>query len=266
MNDFSAKKDLGQHWLNDSFSLNEICHYADIQEGDFVLEIGPGKGALTENLLKRGATVHAVEFDVQAVKYLKGKFTKQLSNYSIIIEHADIRKIDFRKFSNYKVVANIPYYLTSNLIKILSETSNPPELVVLLIQKEVAERVCAKPGNLSILGITSQFYWECSLGIEVPAILFTPPPKVDSQVVILKRKHQDRIEVDTKKFFRLIKCGFSSKRKTLVNSLSGGLRISKSESDMLVKSLKLNENIRPQELSMEDWHQLYIATIDKNLI
>jgi 16S rRNA (adenine1518-N6/adenine1519-N6)-dimethyltransferase len=264
MKDFSTKKELGQHWLNDAFILDEICNYADIKSGDFVLEIGPGKGSLTEVLLNKGATVHAVEFDTDAVNYLKNAFSDEIGK-NLQIEHNDIRKVDFGKFQNYKVVANIPYYLTSNLIKILSELANPPKVTVLLIQKEVAERVCAKPGNLSILGITAQFYWECSLGVLVPAKLFTPPPKVDSQVVIMKRRSEALFDVDPKDFFRLIKCGFSSKRKTLINSLSGGLRISKSDSRMLIESAKLAENIRPQELTIEEWYNIYVNAKDKNL-
>ncbi len=265
MKDFSAKKELGQHWLNDTTTLNEICINAEINPGDFVLEIGPGKGSLTKVLLQKGAIVHAVEFDLEAVSYLKKVFFNDIGK-NLHIEHNDIRKVDLSKFTNYKVVANIPYYLTSNLIKIISESNNPPTVAVLLIQKEVAERVCAKPGNLSILGITAQFYWECSIGIEVPASMFTPPPKVDSQVVILKRRKCELFDVDAKDFFKVVKCGFSSKRKTLVNSLSGGLRISKIDSQLLIESTKLADNVRPQELSLQEWHQLYIIAKAKNLV
>jgi 16S rRNA (adenine1518-N6/adenine1519-N6)-dimethyltransferase len=132
-------------------------------------------------------------------------------------------------------------------------------MAVLLVQKEVAERICAKPGNMSILAITAQFYWDTSLGEIVKPKSFVPPPKVDSRVVKLTRRPRPLFDIDQKKFFSLVKCGFSSKRKTLLNSLSGGLRISKLKAEEYLDRANILPNIRPQELSMDQWKNLYDA-------
>ncbi len=166
----------------------------------------------------------------------------------------------------YKLVANIPYYLTSHLIQILSESANPPSVAALLVQKEVAERVCADPGSMSILSITSQFYWRTSLGQKVGAELFTPPPKVDSQILILERRVEPMFDVDQKLFFRMVKSGFSAKRKTLHNSLSAGLRIEKTATLQLLQLAHVLPESRPQELSLEDWYRLYSVALSNGMI
>jgi 16S rRNA (adenine1518-N6/adenine1519-N6)-dimethyltransferase len=157
----------------------------------------------------------------------------------------------------YKVVANIPYYLTSNLLRVLCESPNPPATIVLLVQKEVAERVVAQPGNMSILSATVQFYCEASLGHKVPALLFTPPPKVDSQILILHTRNRPLFTVDTQKFFALIKAGFSQKRKKLRTSISAGLGITKEETEKLLISSHIDPNDRPQMLTLNQWYALY---------
>jgi 16S rRNA (adenine1518-N6/adenine1519-N6)-dimethyltransferase len=162
---------------------------------------------------------------------------------------------------DYKVVANIPYYLTSNLIRVLSETSNRPILAALLIQKEVAERVAAQPGDMSLLSVTAQFYWQVGLSQVVPARLFTPPPKVDSQIIILDRLNETLFpEVDPKSFFRLVKAGFSQRRKTLLNSLSAGLQLSKDDTRAVCERASIDPGRRAQSLSLEEWRQLYVAS------
>jgi 16S rRNA (adenine1518-N6/adenine1519-N6)-dimethyltransferase len=160
--------------------------------------------------------------------------------------------------SAYKIVANIPYYLTSNLIRVISETPNPPQIAVLLVQKEVAERVAAKPGAMSLLSVTAQFYWQVSLGEIVPAELFEPPPKVDSQILIMERRSESLFpEVDPKIFFRLAKAGFSQRRKTLLNTLSSGLHLSRDEVQRLLEIANVEPNRRAQTLSLDEWHKIY---------
>ncbi len=253
-----TKKALGQHWLQDNASLEAIVESAGVTEGDEVLEIGPGQGTLTEVLLERGANVTALEFDKDLIEPLERKFA---NCDKVAISFGDIRTFDFTSMpkspKGYKIVANIPYYLTSHLIRSISETPNPPEVAVLLIQKEVAQRICAGPGQMGILSVTAQFYFECSLGIEVPAELFTPPPKVDSQVVILDHRKRPLFDVDATKFFSLVKAGFSNKRKTLRNSLSGGLRLDKEETEQLLKDADIKSSARAQELSLAQWYTLY---------
>ena len=166
-----VKKSLGQHWLNDLATLEAIVSAANIQAGDEVLEIGPGLGSLTEVLVGTGANILALEFDLDLIKGLGIKF---YNTSQVKIVQGDIRPFDFGTMpTGYKIVANIPYYLTSHLIRSISETLNPPDIAVLLIQKEVAERLCARPGQMGILSITAQFYFDTTLGVKVPAKLFT---------------------------------------------------------------------------------------------
>lgn len=249
------KKSLGQHWLYDEDSLAAMCEVAELSRNDTVLEIGPGLGTLTEKLVKIAKTVVAVEFDTK----LAAELPVRLPADNLRVIESDILKFDFTKLSvDYKVVANIPYYLTSNLIRVISESVNPPSAAVILVQKEVAQRVAAGPGNMSILGVTAQFYWEVSLGGVVEAELFMPPPKVDSQILILNRRPSPLFAgVDDKRFFRLVKAGFSQKRKTLVNSLSAGLGISKVEAKQMLESVGIDPSTRAQALSLNDWKKLY---------
>jgi len=249
-----AKKELGQHWLEDASILEAIADAADLSADDYVLEIGPGKGTLTEVLASRSSQVLALEYDKDLIPQLK--ILARAKEFTVV--EGDVRTFDFGTLpEKYKIVANIPYYLTSHLIRSISETLNPPEIAVLLIQKEVAQRLCAGPGKMSILAVTAQFYFECALDVEVPARYFAPPPKVDSQVVSLKHRPEKLFDVDEQKFFQLVKAGFSGKRKTMRNSLSGGLRVSKEEVESLLKNSGLKPGSRAQELSLDDWHKLF---------
>jgi 16S rRNA (adenine1518-N6/adenine1519-N6)-dimethyltransferase len=185
----------------------------------------------------------------------------------VLIEHADVRSYDLNEVApDYKLVANIPYYLTSYLIQMLSESTNPPIKAALLIQKEVAERVAAAPGAMSLLSVTAQFYWQVKLGEVVPPYLFTPPPKVNSQILILKRPAHPRYPgVQPKAYFRLVRAGFSQRRKTLLNALGSGLQASREETGALLQAAGLNPQLRPQNLSLDDWHRLYLAQAAKQL-
>ncbi len=252
----NTKKSLGQHWLFDDSALRAMVQAANVQEGDTVLEIGPGLGTLTEKLLETCAKVHCVEFDHELLQGLHKKFG---NNPSFSIEHADILKFNFSKLPpNFKVVANIPYYLTSNLLRVMNESSNRFSESSLLMQKEVAERVCAGPGDMSILSVSVQYYCQVSLGLVVRSELFTPPPKVDSQILILKSRQEPLFpDVTDSKFFKLVKAGFSEKRKMLRSSLSGGLGITKQETEKLLVLAGINPTLRAQALSLDDWHNLY---------
>lgn len=253
----APKKSLGQHWLYDETSLQAMCVAADVQAGDIVLEIGPGLGTLTELLVQQARQVIAVEFDEKLAAGLPAKVPAD--NLTVI--RGDILDFDFTTLPpNYKIVANIPYYLTSHLIRVISETPNLPQTAVLLVQKEVAQRVAARPGDMSLLSVTAQFYWRVSVALEVPAKLFTPPPKVDSQILVLERLPMPRLpESQSKDFFRLVKAGFSQRRKTLLNSLSAGLHRSRDEVQSICSAASIDPKRRPQTLSLEDWRALYEA-------
>lgn len=248
------KKELGQHWLHDNESLQAMCDIAAVNKDDFVLEIGPGLGTLTQKLAKQAKEVLAVEFDED----LAAKLPKRISAQNVQVTNQDILKFDLTALPpDYKVIANIPYYLTSNLIRILSESSNPPLSATLLVQKEVAERVASGPGGMSLLSITTQMYFEPSLGMVVPAELFTPPPKIDSQIVHLQRREVPLFgNLDSRLLFRVVKAGFSNRRKTLLNSMSAGLHLSKDDTAKLLADVNINPQLRPQDLDLDDWIRL----------
>lgn len=249
-----AKKSLGQHWLTDQSALQAMCDAGQVEANDTVLEIGPGTGTLTKLLVERAKAVAAVEFD----PILAATLNSRLKVNNLTVVQQDILSFDLTSLPpDYKVVANIPYYLTSNLIRTLSETTNRADRVVILVQKEVAERVAAAPGSMSLLSVSAQFYWDVSLSHIIPAKLFTPAPKVDSQILILQRREQQLyLGTDTKYFFQIVKAGFSARRKKLHGSLSGGLRISKDEAAGLLQSAGIDSNLRPQELSIQNWHSI----------
>jgi 16S rRNA (adenine1518-N6/adenine1519-N6)-dimethyltransferase len=253
----ATKKSLGQHWLYDQASLEAMCEAADIQPTDTILEIGPGLGTLTQLLVKQAKQVIAVELD----KILAANLGAKVRAANLEVFNEDILAFDFTTLpADYKVVANIPYYLTSNLLRTLSDTTNPPLSTTLLVQKEVAQRVAAAPGAMSLLSIAVQFYWEVRLGRLVPAELFTPPPKVDSQILILNRLDRTQFpDVNEKEFFRMVKAGFAQRRKTLLNTLSSGLHLDRKEVEVLCKSVDIDPQRRPQTLSMDEWHNLYIS-------
>lgn len=247
-------KSLGQHWLKDRLILEAIADCADITSEDTVLEIGPGLGTLTSVLLDRAGQVVAVEFDPELARKLPGQFPgKNLSVYN-----EDILSFDFRKLpADYTVIANVPYYITSKIVQVLSSSMNPPKQMALLVQKEVAERLAAEPGDMSVLALSAQIFHEISLGPIIGAEWFTPPPKVDSQVVIMNRRAEPLVpEHEQKAFFRLVKAGFSERRKKLRSSLSGGLNLDKTIIDELLSRSQLHPEARAQELSVADWQRL----------
>lgn len=249
-----TKKELGQHWLHDEDSLQAMCDIAQVSRNDFILEIGPGLGTLTQKLTKQSKEVLAVEFDEDLARDLP----KRVSASNLEIVSQDIMKFDLSGLPvDYKVIANIPYYLTSNLIRVLSESSNSPISATLLVQKEVAERIAAGPGEMSLLSVTAQMYFEPSLGEVVPAALFTPPPKIDSQIIHLQRRSTPLYgSLESKKLFRVVKAGFINRRKTLLNSMSAGLHKPKDEVRLLLDEAKIGHQQRPQDLELEDWIKL----------
>lgn len=241
------RKELGQHWLKDRYSLEAMAEAAGVVKDDNILEIGPGTGYLTDVLLTKKAKVTALEYDHTLAQKLTKKFT---GNQSVKIVEGDIRQFDFSNIKHpYKIVANIPYYLSANLFRKLIDENNKPEVASLLVQKEVAERIIAKPGKLSALAVMVQVYYETNTSIVVPAHLFEPPPKVDSQILVLTLRYQPLInDADKDKLFRLVKNGFSQPRKKLISNIGN------SEKNILAfQKLGLSTNTRAQELSIEQW-------------
>ncbi|MEO5949888.1 MAG: 16S rRNA (adenine(1518)-N(6)/adenine(1519)-N(6))-dimethyltransferase RsmA [Candidatus Saccharimonadales bacterium] len=247
-------KSLGQHWLRDRDVLAHIADLADIKKSDTVLEIGPGLGTLTSELLRRADKVIAVEFDEDLARKLPGQFPGK----NLEVKTGDILSFDLSQLpKNYKVVANVPYYITSKIVQLLMTADNKPSTAVLLVQKEVAQRLAAKPGDLSILGVSAQLFSHVSLGDIVPAALFEPAPKVDSQVVVLKTRTESFLgDIPEKEFFKVVKAGFSAKRKKLRSSLSAGLGITKPELEAMLKEANISPDDRAESLSLDDWLRL----------
>lgn len=248
------KKELGQHWLKDRSILQAIVDDADIQSTDVVLEIGPGLGTLTSLLLAQAEQVIAVEFDEELARKLPGQFPGK----KLTVHHQDILSFNLSELpAGYKVVANVPYYITSKIVQKLMTADNKPSTVVLLVQKEVAERIAAKPGDMSMLALSAQIFAEARLGVKVGRDYFTPPPKVDSQVVVLKVRDEPLIPPDDQAaFFRLTKAGFVAKRKKLRSSIAAGLSISKPAAEELLNHASINPDKRAEDLSIDDWRRL----------
>ena len=250
----SPNKSLGQHWLKDREVLARIADCAELSLEDVVLEIGPGLGTLTSELLRRAKKVVAVEFDSELARKLPAQFPGK----DLDVVTSDILSFDLSVLpKDYVVVANVPYYITSKIVQMLMTATNKPRVAVLLVQKEVAQRLAAKPGDMSILGLSAQLFAEVTLGDIVPAVFFTPPPKVDSQVVILETRQSPYLtDVSEQDFFRVVKAGFSEKRKKLRSSLSGGLKISKPEAEELLSAAGIDPDARAESLGLDAWVSL----------
>lgn len=258
-------KSLGQHWLRDRDVLAHIADCAELSKTDTVLEIGPGLGTLTSELLRRAEKVIAVEFDGE----LANKLPAQFPGKNLEVIQNDILKFDLTVLPvDYKVVANVPYYITSKIVQMLMTAKNKPLVAVLLVQKEVAERLAAKSGQMGILSISAQVFADVTLGDVVPAKLFTPPPKVDSQVVILKtRQNSFFTEINESDFFKVVKAGFSAKRKKIRSSLSGGLKLSKPDTEIILQKAGINPDSRAETLTLDDWTRLTkIVTAQNSLL
>jgi 16S rRNA (adenine1518-N6/adenine1519-N6)-dimethyltransferase len=252
-----AHKGLGQNFVQDPLALEKIVSAAEIQPTDTVLEIGPGLGSLTRYLALSAKEVVAVELDPNLLPPLQAV----LSPYqNIRLIQGDVLKLsptDLITEKDYIVVANIPYYITSAVIRHLLESEPKPRRIVLTIQKEVAQRICAAPGDMSLLALSVQVYGQPRVAAHIPAGAFFPTPKVDSAVLCVDIYPAPLIKeelLDT--FFKLIKAGFSQKRKTLRNALSAGLHISPANAADLLRHANIDPQRRAETLSLDEWQTL----------
>lgn len=255
-------KSLGQNFLIDETALERVAAAAGFQAGETALEIGPGLGSLTRHLAERAARVVAVELDPRLLPPLRAT----LAGYSNVhILQGDILDLDLAELLNdasYRVAANIPYYITSALIRRLLEARTLPRSVVLTVQREVAERIAAAPGDLSLLALSVQVYGEPRLMGHIPAGAFYPAPQVDSAIIRIDLFPQPRLPADQiNAFFHLAKAGFSQKRKTLRNALAGGMRWSNAQAQNVLERAGVDPQRRAETLSLDEWQQILAVTL-----
>jgi 16S rRNA (adenine1518-N6/adenine1519-N6)-dimethyltransferase len=273
---FKPKKRLGQHFLIDEAVLERILSAAELSPGDIVVEVGPGLGILTEGLARRGARVIAVELDSRLVALLK----KRLAAFpDVKIVRADILEVAPRQLlqdnlpaselsRGYKVIANLPYYITSPVLSHFLEAQPRPSKMVVMVQKEVGEAIAATPGKMRLLSVKTQFYSQPAIISYVPAASFYPPPKVDSVILRLDVYSQPPIEVsDVAGFFDIVMHGFGAPRKQLRNSLAHSLGMPPSQVASLLEKAGIEAKRRAETLSLEEWRELWkiLAPFTKGL-
>lgn len=249
---------LGQHFLNNPDIVDKIVESANIQKEDIVLEIGPGEGILTEKLAQKAQKIITIELDRKLENALLDKFKNQ-ANLEIIFD--DILKINLpqilkeRNITSYKLVANIPYYITSKIIRLFLETKTQPQEIILMIQKEVAQRITAPKGSMSKLSASVQYYAQTEILFDVHRDNFDPPPEVDSSVIKIY-DIEKRDSEESKRYFKILRAGFCARRKTLTNNLANSLHLKKETVGEILVNAGLSEKTRAQELSIEDWERL----------
>ncbi len=251
-----AKKTLGQHFLNSRHVLEQIIEAAKISKGDRVLEIGPGTGILTQALLEAGANVIAIEKDDRAIDLLNEKFRGQISSKQLQIIRGDVLENtpDDLPKDTFKVVANIPYYITGAILEKFLEGETRPTSMVLLVQKEVAERIVARDGKESVLSISVKAFGEPRLIAKVPRGAFTPPPTVDSAILAIENISDGlfvKNDLDIKRFFEIVKAGFAHKRKFAIRNLE--TVVEKEKLEKIWEARGYDPKIRPEDMAVGDW-------------
>ena len=260
-------KGLGQNFLIDKNVLSKIITASNLKTTDVILEVGPGLGTLTQELAKQAGQVIAIEKDKIMIEIL----AETLSDFkNIQIIQGDVLKIENwdLKIEKYKLVANIPYYLTSPLIRKFLESENPPEEIILMLQKEVAQRICSKPPNMSLLAVSVQFYADTKIVSNVSKNCFWPAPKIDSAIIKITPRGQTSRPTggltSTNLFFKIVKAGFSQPRKQLAGNLlalshaegSKEFKLDKKEVNSWLLENKINPTQRAETLSVEEWISL----------
>lgn len=256
----SPKKSLGQNFLKDETVIEKILAVADVGPEDQVFEIGPGLGALTGHMARRAKKVVAIELDHALVERLQSQFSE---SEGVSILEGNVLEIDLNELlehadfiaGQYKIVANLPYYITAPILRALLALRVAPQSLTLMVQKEVAERATAKPGDMSLLSLLVQFYSRAHIALMVPPEAFDPVPSVESAVLHLRPIKTFDLEGD-RTLFRIARAGFAARRKTLANNLASSFRLERSVVEAVLQALGLRVDIRAQALSVEDWVRL----------
>lgn len=252
-----AKKSLGQNFLHDEGALNDIVEAGELNENDTVVEIGPGKGALTRKLISKVKKLICIELDERLIPWLKVEFSE---NKHFEIHHENALKY-IPPNEPYKVIANIPYYITSPLLNhfLFEQFSrgNPPELIVFTVQNEVADKIVAEDGKESVLSLEVKLFGTPEKIRVIKANAFRPAPNVDSAVIKIRTYKEPLIKGDLKKIFRLLHMSFAQKRKKLTNNLCVALQKKPPEIREFLIKLGINENIRAEALTMDEWIKIF---------
>lgn len=260
---FAPKKSLGQNFLRDPHLLEKIVELADVPAGATVLEIGAGTGTLTRALAQRAGRVLAVEVDERLIPQLQQAFADQPH---VEIIHGDILTLDLSerlRDTPYIIVANLPYYITSAILRHVFEHLPRPQRVVITVQREVAERLIAGPGEMSLLAVSVQYYGQPRLLLRLKPAAFWPPPEVESAVVRIDVYDRPPVDVpDEALFFRVVRAGFGQKRKQLRNALSAGLGLDKDTAGALLQRAGIDPQRRAETLSLEEWAALTRAVAE----
>jgi 16S rRNA (adenine1518-N6/adenine1519-N6)-dimethyltransferase len=260
-----ARKKLGQHFLVDENTLQSILDAANLTSDDTVIEVGPGLGVLTRELAARAGWVITIELDEKLADTLK---TSLASCENVVIINQDVLGTDPRKMLEsrtdfparlqpYKVVANLPYYITSPVLRHFLESPVKPETMILMVQKEVAEAIVAAPGQRSLLSISVQFYGKPGIIDYVPAAAFYPPPEVDSAILKIDVYSRPAVDVDEEGFFKLVKAGFTATRKQAVNSFMKGLGLPREEVLAMLARADIDPKRRAETFTLEEWARLW---------
>ncbi len=260
-----ARKSLGQHFLVDEDILKLILDTAQLAPTDTVIEVGPGLGVLTRELAGQAGWVITIELDSKLADALK----KTLASFdNVVIINEDVLGTDPRELLQtraafpdvlrpYKVVTNLPYYITSPVLRHFLEAPVKPETMIVMVQKEVAEAIVARPGQRSVLSISVRFYGNPSIIDYVPASAFYPPPEVDSAILKIDVYSSPPVDVDEEEFFKLVRAGFSAARKQVVNSLTQGLQMPKKEVLRLLEKAEITPQRRAETFTLEEWARLW---------
>ncbi len=256
---FRKKKSLGQNFLKSKSAVRNIVLSGEIISEDTVLEIGPGKGILTQALLETPAKIIAVEKDDRLIPELKERFAEEIKKEKLQIIHGDILETPIENIipeGNYKVIANIPYYITGALFRLLLESKNPPTRMVVLVQKEVAERIVARDKKESILSLSIKAYGNPKIIERVSKKMFSPVPKVDSAVLLVSEINKSFFEnMGERTFFKWIKAGFSQKRKKVIRNLEAVA--TKEVLNQIFANLNIDSDSRAEDLTLEQWKNFY---------
>lgn len=259
----NPKKSLGQNFMHDPNAIEKIATTADIMPNDTVVEIGPGTGELTARLAQAARHVMAIEIDERLEPVLEARFAETRNVYFVF---QDVLKTNIPALvgpNDYLVVANVPYYITTAILEHILSVPQRPKRVVITMQYEVAQRICAAPGDMSLLAVSVQYYGKPQIVTKLPPAVFWPRPGINSAVLRVDTYPEPLVDTPSEKlFFRVVKAGFSQKRKQLRNALSGGLQVKSKLAKAYLDAAEIDSQRRAETLTLEEWARLTWAVAD----